>query len=155
MKPANAVPLHVVPCSITDAKAHVGRLHRHHRPPVSGLFAVAVADDEGKIRGVAVVGRPVARRLDDGRTVEVTRVATDGTPNACSMLYGAAWRAARALGWSRAVTYTLPSEGGASLRGAGWRVVGSTPGRSWSCPSRPRDDAAQVLGLKFRWEAGA
>lgn len=102
--------LRLLPCTLTDAAAFVRQHHRHHRPPQGGLFAVAVGDDV--VRGVAIVGRPVARGLQDGWTAEVTRLATDGTRNACSMLYGACWRAARSLGWRRLVTYTLPSEGG-------------------------------------------
>jgi len=143
--------LRIVPCTIGDARAYVRQYHRHHPPPVSGLFAVAVAEGE-RIRGVAVVGRPVARGLDDGWTAEVTRVATDGVKNGCSMLYGAAWRAARALGWQRLVTYTLETEPGTSLRAAGWRAVGEVRGRSWSCKSRPRVDRHPTQA-KIRWEA--
>lgn len=104
------------PITIQDAKEFVRRHHRHHKPPVSGLFAVGVAEDGAEYpNGVAIIGRPIARRLQDGYTAEVTRLCTDGTPNACSMLYGAAWRACRALGYRRLVTYTLPEEGGSSL----------------------------------------
>ena len=106
-----------------------------------------------KVVGVAIVGRPVARMLDNGWVLEVNRCCTDGTRNACSALYGAAWRAARALGYRRLITYTLPSEGGASLRGAGWRVVGQTTNvNGWSCPSRPRVDT-HPLQAKLCWEA--
>lgn len=101
---------------------------------------------------MAIVGRPVARGLQDGWTAEVTRVATDGTPNAPSALYGACWRVARALGYRRLVTYTLATEPGTSLRAAGWRVVGEVRGRSWSCASRPRVDRAPAQE-KLRWEA--
>jgi hypothetical protein len=107
--------------------------------------------DGDRIAGVAVVGRPVARELQDGYTAEVTRVCTDGTRNACSMLYAAAWRACRALGYRRLVTYTLPSEGGASLRGAGWRCIGAAGGGSWDTPSRPRVDMHPTQ-QKLRWE---
>lgn len=88
----------------------------------------------------ALVGRPVARRRDDGRTLEVTRLCTDGSKNVCSFLYGAAARAAFALGYSRIGTYILKREPGTSLAAAGWKLIGETPGRSWSVPSRPRDD---------------
>lgn len=142
--------LQVLPCSISDARAYVLQHHRHHPPPVSGLFAVAVGIGD-EVRGVAIVGRPVARHADDGWTVEVTRVATDGTHNACSMLYGACWRAARALGWRKCITYTLTSEPGTSLRASGWRVVGKVQGRTWDCKSRPRVDK-HPLQDKFRWE---
>lgn len=104
------------------------------------------------IVGVAIVGRPVARTLDDGWTLEVTRVATDGTKNACSALYASAWRAARAMGYQRLITYTLPSEGGASLRAAGWRTVHRTKGGNWNTPARPRvDTEARLAGQKQLW----
>lgn len=101
----------IVPITLREAQAFVAAHHRHHRPPRGCICCVAVADGD-TVRGVAVVGRPVARMLQDGWTAEVVRVATDGAKNACSMLYGAAWRAARALGYRRLVTYTLPEEGG-------------------------------------------
>jgi hypothetical protein len=141
----------IVPMTISDAKAYVAQFHRHHGPPVSGLFALG-AEHGGVIVGAAIVGRPVARGLDDGWTAEVTRVATDGAKNACSALYGAAWRAAKALGYRRLVTYTLAEEAGTSLRAAGWRVVGEVRGRSWSCASRPRVDK-HPMQAKLRWEA--
>ena len=134
-----------------EAQAFVRAHHRHHKPSVGDVFCLGASDGE-KIVGVAVVGRPVARALCDGATLEITRLATDGTRNACSFLYGASWRAARALGWRRLVTYTLPSEGGASLRAAGWRLIGEAGGGSWSRPSRPRVDTAP-LQVKIRWEA--
>lgn len=142
--------LEVCPITQAEAFAFVARHHRHHRPPAGSLFQIAVAVGE-QIVGVAIAGRPVARMLDDGWTIEVIRVATDGTPNACSALYGACWRAARALGYRRAVTYTLPEEGGASLRGAGWRCIGSAGGGSWSRPSRPRVDL-HPQQTKLRWQ---
>lgn len=145
--------LQAVPCSISDAREYVTQFHRHHGAPVSGLFAVACSDGE-RVCGIGIVGRPVARALQDGWTAEVTRIATDGTKNAASFLYGACWRAARALGWRRLLTYTLASEPGVSLRAAGWKVVGEVRGRSWHCKSRPRVDRAP-LQAKIRWEATA
>jgi hypothetical protein len=116
----------------------------------SGVIRIA----EGELRGVAIVGRPVARKLDNGWTLEVNRVCTDGARNACSMLYGAAWRAAKALGFRRLITYTLPEEGGASLRATGWRLLGERGGGNWNVPTRPRIDTAAVLrGQKLLWEA--
>lgn len=144
------VQLQIVPCTLREASAYVARVHRHHPPPQGGLFAVAVAAAD-QVCGVAIVGRPVARMLQDGWTAEVVRVATDGTPNACSALYGACWRAARALGWRKLVTYTLPSESGASLRGAGWRLIGEAGGGSWSRARRPRVDMRPTQS-KLRWE---
>jgi hypothetical protein len=89
---------------------------------------------------VVIVGRPVARMRDDGLTAEVTRLCTDGTRNACSFLYGAAAKAAFALGYKRIGTYILASEPGTTLRAAGWRLIGEVKGRSWTTPSRPRVD---------------
>lgn len=150
----NQLRLHVVPIALDEARAFIAEHHRHHVPPVGHKFSLAVADESGAVRGVACIGRPVARGLDDGWTLEVTRVATDGCPNACSALYSAAWRAARALGYRRLGTYTLATESGVSLRAAGWREVGRVSGRSWSCPSRPRVDKHPTQN-KIRWEASA
>lgn len=144
--------LTIVPVTLDEANAFVAQHHRHHKPVPGAKFCVAVADDEGAVRGVAIVGRPVARRLDNGWTLEVNRCATDGTRNACSMLYGAAWRAAKAMGFRRLITYTLPEEGGASLRGAGWTCVGERGGGSWNVPSRPRVDKHPTQ-TKILWEA--
>lgn len=141
--------LEIIPISFADANAFVKRLHRHHKPVVGCKFVLACAN--GELRGVAICGRPVSRHNDDGFTIEVNRVCTDGTRNACSILYAAAWRAAKALGYRKVITYTLKSESGASLRGAGWKVIGEVKGRSWSCPSRPRSD--EHMGDKFKWEA--
>lgn len=143
--------LSVVPTTLKEANAFVEQHHRHHQPARGCRFVVAVADDSGAVRGVAIISRPVSRMLDDGWTAEVVRVATDGAKNACSMLYGAAWRAARALGFRRLVTYTLPHEGGGSLRGAGWRCLGEAGGGSWSRKDRPRVDLHPTQ-LKMRWE---
>ena len=143
--------LRVVPTTLREAAAYIKQHHRHHRPPRGCVVVLAVADDDDTVRGVCVVGRPVARRLQDGFTAEVTRVATDGARNACSMLLGAAWRAVRALGYRRLVTYTLPEEGGSSLRGAGYTCVGAAGGASWSRKGRPRVDL-HPLQQKLRWE---
>lgn len=147
----NKPRLTITPCTLRAACAFIEQHHRHHKPPQGGRFAVAVSDDVGEVRGVAVVGTPVARMAADGWTAEVVRVTTDGCPNACSALYGACWRAARALGYKKLITYTLPSEGGASLRGAGWRTVGEAGGGSWSRRSRPRVDE-HPQQVKMRWE---
>jgi hypothetical protein len=142
----------VVPLTLAEANAFVSQHHRHHGPVVGHKFSMGVMDGPDRVAGVCIVGRPVARGLDDGWTLEVTRCCTDGTPNAASALYGAARRAAFALGYRRLVTYTLASEPGTSLRAAGWRVVGEVTGRSWSCPSRPRLDLTPWQD-KLRWEA--
>jgi hypothetical protein len=146
--------LTVVPCELDKANAFVRQYHRHHLPVIGHRFSLAVADEPGEVRGVAIVGRPVARGNQDGWTLEVTRLATDGTPNACSKLYAAARKAAFALGYRRLITYTLPEEGGASLRGAGWRCLGERGGGSWSCRSRPRVDK-HPLQAKLIWEVTA
>lgn len=145
--------LSLVPITIGDACEYVERVHRHHHAPQGGLFAIAAATGED-IVGVVIVGRPVARSNQDGWTAEVTRLASDGSRNVCSLLYGAAWRAARAMGYRRLLTYTLKTEPGTSLRAAGWKVVGEVRGRSWTTPSRPRIDRHPAQD-KFCWEARA
>lgn len=147
--------LRLQPISQAEAADFIREHHRHHLPPVGWKFGIAVNDGE-RIRGVITVGRPVARHLDDGLTLEVTRNCTDGAKNAASMLYGAAWRATKALGYRKLITYTLASETGVSLQAAGWNVVGEVTGRSWHTPNsgRPRVDK-HPLQDKIRWEAPA
>ena len=131
--------LALAPIDFDAAAAFVREHHRHHTPPVGHKFSLAaMLGDE--LVGVVIVGRPVARRRDDGRTLEVTRLCTTGHKNACSFLYGAAARAAFALGYSRIGTYILKREPGTSLAAAGWKLIGETPGKSWSVPTRPLDD---------------
>jgi hypothetical protein len=142
--------LRVVPCELDEANSFVLQFHRHHKPVIGHKFSLAVADGE-RVCGVAIVGRPVARMLDDGWTLEVTRLATDGTKNACSALYAAAWRAARELGFRKVVTYILDSESGVSVSAAGWKCVGEAGGGSWSRGSRPRVDKHPTQG-KIRYE---
>lgn len=142
-----------IPCAFSEAAEFVRKHHRHHTPPVGHKFSIgAVADDEWV--GVVIVGRPVARRRDDGFTLEVTRLCTLGHPNACSFLYGAAARAAFALGYQRIGTYTLKSEPGTSLKAAGWKLIGETGGKSWSVPTRPRTDK-HPLEPRLIWETAA
>jgi hypothetical protein len=148
------VSLHLVPLRFRDAAAFVAMWHRHHQPPVGMVFAIGAADDDGVLHGVAIAGRPVARHLDNGQTLEVTRTATDGTANANSMLYAAAWRAAKALGYTRLITYTQAGETGASLRASGWRVIAQRPPRpGWTCPSRPRRTTGTEHIPRTLWEA--
>lgn len=145
--------MEISPISFEEANAFVEQHHRHHDPVQGMKFCIAASDSAG-VRGVVIVGRPVARGLDNGWTLEVNRCCTDGAKNACSMLYAAAWRATKALGYRRLITYTLKEEGGASLRGAGWRLVGSRGGGNWNTRSRPRVDTAEALrGQKQLWEA--
>jgi len=146
--------LHLVPVSFNDACTFIAEHHRHHRPPPGMKFCMGVATADKVLRGVAIVGRPVARHLDDGYTLEVIRTATDATANANSCLYGAAWRAAKALGYSRLVTYTQDGESGSSLRAAGWRVIAERRARpGWDMPSRPREDRGTGGVQRFLWEA--
>ncbi|MFY1052364.1 XF1762 family protein [Ectopseudomonas khazarica] len=145
--------LEIVPISMTEANAFVEANHRHHGRVQGHKFSLGLADGD-KIAGVVMVGRPVSRHLDDGVTLEVTRCCTDGTRNGCSKLYSAAWRAAKALGYRRLITYVLASESGSSLKGSGWRVVGVRGGGNWNTPSRPRFDSPNQ-GQKLLWEAQA
>tara|TARA_Y100000814_G_C12144500_1_gene338697 strand:- start:217 stop:651 length:435 start_codon:yes stop_codon:yes gene_type:complete len=131
--------MNMTPISLAEANQFVADHHRHHKPVVSHKFSMAVEQDE-EIVGVAIVGRPVARGLDDGYTLEVNRCCTTGAKNACSMLYGAAWRAAKAMGYRRLITYVLDSETGTSLKASNWKLVYEVKGRSWNTPTRPRID---------------
>ena len=141
--------LELRPISFRDAQEFVRENHRHNKPPVGHKFSVACYDG-GRICGVAMVGRPVGRYLDDGFTLEVNRCCTDGTKNACTMLYGAAWRAAKALGYKHMVTYTRQSENGSSLRAAGWKFDGPAGGTHWT--GQRYEQTELVLDEpKFRW----
>jgi hypothetical protein len=140
----------LVPLDLGEANAFVALHHRHHGPVVGHKFSLGAVKGD-KIVGVAIVGRPVARARDNGLTLEVTRLATDGTRNACSFLYGACARACFALGYQRIGTYILASENGGTLKASGWRLIGETRGRSWSAPSRPRVDK-HPLQMKLLFE---
>lgn len=142
--------LKICPATLKEANAYVARHHRHHKPVVGHKFSVGVSEG-AKIVGVAIVGRPVSRYLDDGWTLEVTRLCTDGTRNACSMLYAAAWRAARAMGYRKLITYILDSEPGTSLRAAGWQCMGQAGGLRWTGKRRPEVDLYPAQ-LKRRYE---
>lgn len=147
--------LDLQPITYPEACTFIAEHHRHHLPPQGWKFGIAVNDGE-KVVGVVTIGRPVARHLDNGYTLEVTRCCTDGTKNAASMLYGAAWRATKALGYKRLITYTLIEEPGTTLRAAGWRDVGPAGGGSWHTPNsgRPRVDKAPT-GQKTLWEVAS
>ena len=131
--------LQIVPIKQDEAKAFINQNHRHHKAPVGSIFQVAAAKD-GQIVGVAMVGRPVARTLDNGWTLEVNRLCTDGTKNACSMLYSASWRVSKNLGYKKLITYILSEENGASLRASNWKCIGEAGGGGWNCKNRPRVD---------------
>lgn len=142
--------LHVRPLTLKKANELVSVLHRHHRPVTGHRFSIGVYDEEGVPHGAVIVGRPVARAVDQSNVAEVTRLVTDGTYNACSMLYASAARAASAMGFERIQTYILASEPGTSLRASGWSFEGTVRGRAWSCSSRPRVDA-HPTDDKQRW----
>ena len=129
----------------------VAQHHRHSLPTVGGKFALGVSVD-GKLVGVAIAGRPVARKLDDGRTLEVLRVCTDGPPNANSFLYGRVKRTAALMGYSKIITYTLQDESGATLKAVGGRIVGEVQAKEWSVPSRPRRSQPVYGKSKLKWE---
>jgi hypothetical protein len=149
-----AVGLRVVPVRFRHAREFVAAWHRHSSAPQGALFCVGVADILGVLRGVAIVGRPVARMLDNYQTAEVIRCCTDGVPNGCSMLYGAAWRACKAMGYTKLITYTRRSEGGESLRAVGWRTVAERPKHGgWSRSSRRRLLNGAEDDELLRWEA--
>jgi hypothetical protein len=144
--------LQVMPCDLAEANAFVGALHRHHKPVVGHKFSLACVDASGLVRGVCIVGRPVARLAGDKHHVcEVSRLCTDGAPNACSILYGAAARTAKAMGFVRIQTYTLPIEGGASLRASGWVCEGRAGGGQWSHTDGKDRRADQPTEVKARW----
>ena len=127
------------PLTLRAAADYITKLHRHHIAPRGWKFGIAAYDGERMV-GVVTVGRPVARGNDDGFTAEVNRLCTDGTKNAPSFLYAAAWRASRAMGYRRLITYILAEEPGITLQAAGWRCVGQITGKTWDTPTRRRID---------------
>ena len=141
--------LEIMPIRFKEACFFIAQYHRHHKPPIGHLFSVSVSKNN-TIVGVAVVGRPVSRLLDNGLTAEVTRLCTDGTKNACSILYASCWRAVKAMGYKKLITYILASESGCSLTASGYKCLGLCGGGSWSRKSRPRIDTNPTqLKLKF------
>jgi hypothetical protein len=152
---AEPAGLRLVPSGLREANTFVAEHHRHSLRATGHKFSVGAAVGE-RLVGVAIAGRPVARHRDDGRTLEVLRVCVldDAPSNACSLLYGACCRAGRALGYERAITYTLATERGSSLKAAGFRVVGRVPRKSWNVPSRPRRDR-HLLCERICWGRAA
>lgn len=152
--------LTIVPITLRAARAYIEALHRHN-PKVTGWkFGLGVCDDEGEMRGVLVAGRPVARHLDDGLTLEVNRTATDGCPHANSALYGAAWRVGQAMGYRRLITYTQAAESGASMRAIGATHVRNLPPRKgWADSSVAlkalRDPVGSGGVERALWRVGA
>lgn len=129
------------PIELKDANKFIDHKHRHHKPVRGHRFSISAIDETGNLRGVATVGRPVARGFNKIEVVEVNRLASDGCDNVCSFLYGAAARIARDMGYRKIITYILESESGISLKAAGWERMYKTKGGSWDCESRPRKDS--------------
>lgn len=144
--------LRIVPVSLAVANEFVADWHRHHQPVVGHRFSLGcISLPIQTLVGVAICGRPVARMVDAARVVEVTRLCTDGTENACSALYGASARVAKAMGFETIQTYILDSEHGVSLKAAGWRQVARTAGGAWAHTSGPRNND-HPLEPKRRYE---
>ena len=133
-----------------EEDGHGRQHHRHHKPVAGHKFSIGCAEN-GRLCAVAIVGRPVSRYLDDGFTLEVNRLCSDGTKNACSILYAAAARAARAMGYRKIITYTLDTESGASLRAAGWTNAGLAGGKAWTGSRRPAQPLYPAQ-MKYRYE---
>lgn len=141
----------VTPLTLKQANEFVAAHHRHHKPATGHRFSIGCVDSEGRLHGAAIVSRPVARMVDPYRVAEVVRLVTDGTPNACSILYGAAARAAKAMGFQKIQTYTLPDEGGASLRASGWICEGEAGGGQWKHTDGRARRSDQPTERKVRW----
>lgn len=141
--------MRIAPISFKSASNYINTYHRHHRATVGCKFCVSVVDESELVHGVAVCGRPVGRFLDDGYTLEINRVCSDGTPNVCSMLYGACCRIAKQMGYRKVVTYTLQSEDGASLKASNFTFDGIAGGTHWT-GSRNRGQAIPAE-MKKRW----
>lgn len=144
--------LEVFPLTLAQANEMVARWHRHHRPVVGHRFSLGVRDGDGAPHGAAIVGRPTGRKNPQYEWAEVTRLVTDGTKNACSMLYAASARAARALGFKRIQTFILEEETGASLKAAGWSFDRMSDGGDWNVPSRGGRRVDQPQQRKQRWK---
>ena len=142
--------LTLIPLPLKEANAFVAAHHRHHKPVVGHKFSLGCVKD-GQLVGVAIVGRPVSRYLDDGTTLEVNRLCSTGEKNVCSFLYGAAAKAARALGYRKIITYTLDSEPGTTLRAAGWVCAGLAGGTQWTGKRKP-EKQLYLAQLKLRYE---
>jgi hypothetical protein len=140
----------IVPITLKKANEIVTQWHRHHKPSVGHKFSIALVEDEDYI-GIAICGRPVARGSDDGLTLEVARLCTDGTPNACSKLYGACARVAKEMGYVKIQTYILQSEPGTSLKASGWIMEAVTAGGQWKRTDGITNRTDQPTEPKQRW----
>jgi len=146
------VTLQIFPATLKQANDLVAGLHRHHKAVVGHRFSIGVRDDAGVVRGAAIVGRPTGRKNPQYDWAEVTRLVTDGTDNACSKLYGACARICKEMGFARIQTFILDSEGGTSLKAAGWEFDGYSEGGDWNVPSRGGRRTDQPQERKQRWK---
>jgi hypothetical protein len=140
----------IVPLELRDLNALVSALHRHHKPVYGHRFSIGV-EHGGKVVGGASVGRPTARMTNQRKVLEVTRLVTDGTKNACSALYSAAARIGKELGYEHIQTFILDSESGTSLRAAGWKFEQESGGGDWTRKSKPNRRQDQPQCPKQRW----
>lgn len=138
----------IKPITFKKACEFIIQHHRHHRPTAGCKFCIGLFDGE-KMVGCAVCGRPVSRHLDDGLTCEINRLCTDGTPNACSKLYGASCRVAKAMGYKKVITYILKSENGASLKASNFVCEGEAGGLNWTGSRNRGQDIPHEM--KTRW----
>lgn len=144
--------LYVVPLTIKAANKYVADYHRHHKPVQGHKFSIGAIDETGVLRGVAIVGRPVARGSGSPfRVAEVTRLVTDGTENVCSFLYGAAARVTKQMGYEKIQTYILESELGTSLKASNWQFEALTQGRQWKYSGGKERRTDQPTENKQRW----
>jgi hypothetical protein len=146
--------LRIIPLTLAQANNLVRRIHRHHKPCVGHRFSIGVADQTGVLRGAAIVGRAVARKVDQNLILEVSRLVTDGTSNACSVLYSACARVAKEMGYIKIQTYILESEPGTSLKASGWISEGASGGGDWNCNQRKNRRRDQPMDQKQRWSRG-
>lgn len=140
--------LKAIPLELKQANEFVNKLHRHHSPVHRDKYRVGCIKN-GELVGVVQVGRPVSRFLDDGLTLEVVRLCSNGEKDVCSFLYGRAARIAKELGYKKIITYILDSESGVSVEAAGWQLDEEVKGHSWSCPSRPRITQDVIVSTLF------
>lgn len=141
----------VVPLTLGEAQGVIALWHRHLSPPIGHRFSIGAVKD-GRVVGACIVGHPTSREIDQSKVAEVTRCATDGSRNACSLLYGAAARAAKAMGYHKIQTYNLDIEGGPSLHAAGYVRVKGIPGREWIRSDGALMKNENTTDAKGRWE---
>lgn len=141
--------MNIAPITFREASNYINQNHRHHSSTVGCKFCIGIVDNDNQLHGVAVCGRPVSRHLDDGMTLEINRVCTDGARNACSMLYGACCRIAKEMGYKKVITYILESENGASLKASNFICEGKAGGTHWTgCRNKGQRIPAE---MKKRW----